>query len=379
MEEPPLRRATKLIFGGVAILTTTDATGGAGRDPLRVIIWGLGAMGRLMVPMIMADPGLKLVGAVSRRARSDGATDVSDIVGFDRPTGVAAWPTFEEAVRRSGGADVVLNATSSFVHEVVGELEACVAAGLDVVTIAEEMAYPWASRPDLADRLDRAARAAGVTILGTGVNPGFILDTLIALVSGATARVERVYASRVNDLSPYGPTVMRTQGVGLHPDEFTRKVADGTVVGHVGFPESMHLIAKALGVELSRVEEKREPIISTVRRETPHVVVEPGYVAGCRHSALGYVGDRAAIELDHPQQVHPGAEGVMTGDYIRLEGVPRIELRTSPEIPGGIATAAVAVNMLGPVVAAGPGVLTMIDLPMPMGSMRRDPEWIKYV
>lgn len=332
-----------------------------------------------MVPMVMADPGLQLVGAVSRRAQADGSTDIADIVGFDRPTGVTARPSFEEAVRHAGGAHVVLNATSSFVSEVAGELEACLEAGLDVVTIAEEMAFPWASQPELGDRLDRAARAAGHTILGTGVNPGFVLDTLIAVVSGATAHVERVYASRVNDLSPFGPTVMRTQGVGLHPDDFARQVNDGTVVGHIGFPESMHLIAKALGVKLTRVEQKREPIISTVRRETPHVVVEPGYVAGCRHSARGYIGDRLVIELDHPQQVRPEAEGVATGDYIRLEGVPRIELRTSPEIPGGIATAAVAVNMLAPVVAAEPGVLTMIDLPLPLGSMRRDPEWIKYV
>jgi 4-hydroxy-tetrahydrodipicolinate reductase len=329
--------------------------------------------------MVMADPRLELVGAVSRRAAEDGSTDIADIIGLDRRTGVGARRTLPEALESAGGADVVLHATSSFVREVAGEIHACLESRLDVVTIAEEMAYPWASAPETADELDEAARRRNRTILGTGVNPGFVLDTLIICLSGVTARVESVYASRVNDLSPFGPSVMRTQGVGLHPDEFARRVEDGTVVGHIGFPESMHLIAKALGVQLTRVEEKREPIVSSVRRETPHVTVEPGYVAGCRHSARGYVGDRVVIELDHPQQVRPEAEGTSTGDYIRIEGVPKIEIRTSPEIPGGLATAAVAVNMVEPVASAPAGLLTMLDFPVPRGSLARDKGWVDLV
>ncbi len=343
--------------------------------PVRVIVWGLGAMGRLMIPMVLADPELRLVGAVSRRAAGR-TVDTAELAGLSSPTGVPASATLEEAVERAGGADVVLHGTSSFVREVVGEIEACLDHHLDVVTIAEEMAYPWAADPGLSDRLDQVARERGRTILGTGVNPGFVLDTLIVVLSCVTAHVEKVYASRINDLSPFGPTVMRTQGVGLAPDEFVRRVADGTVVGHIGFPQSIHLIARALGLELTRVEESRDPIVSSVRRTTPHVVVEPGFVAGCRHSARGFVGDRVVIELDHPQQVHPGLEGVETGDYIRLTGHPTIELRTGPEIPGGVATAAIAVNMVRPVASARPGLLTVLDLPLPRGSARRRAEVI---
>jgi 4-hydroxy-tetrahydrodipicolinate reductase len=356
-----------------------NAGGSPAGRPVKVIIWGLGAMGRLMTAMVVADPGLHLVASVSRRASGAGTVDTADMVGLKRPTGAPVLGSLGAALERSGGADVVLHGTSSFVREVAGEIETCLDHRLNVVTIAEEMAYPWAGEPALAQRLHESAVARGRTILGTGVNPGFVLDTLIAVLSSATAHVESVYASRVNDLSPFGPTVMRTQGVGLAPDEFSRRVADGTVVGHIGFPESMHLIARALGVELSRVEQSREPIISSVRRETPHVVVEPGFVAGCRHTARGFSGDRVVIELDHPQQVRPEAEGVATGDYIRLKGIPDIEMRTSPEIPGGLATAALAVNMIHPVVEGAPGLLTMLDFPVPRGSARRNVELIADV
>ncbi len=345
--------------------------------PLRVVLWGLGAMGRLAARMILADPGLRLVGAVSRRVEAGKDVDVAELAGLHKPTGVFASRTIEAAASRAGGADIVLHATSSFVKEVAPEIEACLDNELDVVTIAEEMSYPWASSPSEGRRLDELARSSGHTILGTGVNPGFVLDTLIICLTGATGSVESVYAKRVNDLSPFGSTVMRTQGVGLSPDEFARSVADGTVVGHIGFPESMHLIAAALGVELEKVEQKREAIISSVRRETPHVVVKPGFVAGCRHSARGYAGGKVFIELEHPQQVRPEAEGVETGDYITIKGYPNIDIKTGPEIPGGIATAALAVNMLRPVADAKPGLLTMLDLPVPRGSAKRDAEVVK--
>jgi hypothetical protein len=348
----------------------------SGDGPVRVVLWGLGAMGKLMARLVLSDPDLKLVGGISKRLSGGqtGPGDIADIAGLNRPTGVAATASLAEALARSHGADVVLHATGSFVSEVKGEIESCLEHGLDVITIAEEMSYPWAARPDLADQLDRLARARGCTIVGTGVNPGFILDTLITVLTVAIGHVEFIHAKRVNDLSPYGPTVMRTQGVGLAVEEFKRGVDAGTVVGHVGFPESLHLIAKSLGVELSSIEQSREPIISSVRRETPHVVVQPGYVAGCRHSARGYVDGRLFIELEHPQQVRPEAEGVETGDFIRIEGYPSVSFRTGPELPGGIATAATAVNMIRPVVASGPGLLTMLDFPLPRGSARRSGE-----
>ncbi|HNY84598.1 MAG TPA: hypothetical protein PKK82_07030, partial [Anaerolineaceae bacterium] len=195
------------------------------------------------------------------------------------------------------------------------------------------------------------------------------LDLLVVMLTAGCQSVEHIEASRVNDLSPYGPTVMETQGVGMTPEAFRAGVANGTVVGHVGFPESIHMISSALGLGVDRIEETREPIISKVYRETPHVKVEPGMVAGCAHIGVGYRGDKEVIRLIHPQQIHPQLEQQDTGDYINIYGLPEIHMAIKPEIAGGKATMGIAVNMIPHVVAATPGLKRMIDLPTPAALM----------
>jgi 4-hydroxy-tetrahydrodipicolinate reductase len=142
-------------------------------------------------------------------------------------------------------------------------------------------------------------------------------------------------------------------------------VEDGTVVGHRGFPESIDMIAAAVGWEIERIEERREPIVSRVRRETPFATVAPGQVAGCLHTATAYRDGRRAITLVHPQQVEPQREGIETGDTIEIRGTPNLRLAGSPEIPGGTATVALAVNMIPRVMNAPPGLHSMADLPVP--------------
>jgi 4-hydroxy-tetrahydrodipicolinate reductase len=121
------------------------------------------------------------------------------------------------------------------------------------------MTYPAGTSPQLADTLHRLAVADGVAVLGTGINPG----------TGVCAHIESITATREKDLSPYGPTVPKSQGVGLTPKAFQRGLEDGTVVGHVGFPQSLHMIADAMGWHLGRIDEKRAPIIAEGQRATP--------------------------------------------------------------------------------------------------------------
>jgi 4-hydroxy-tetrahydrodipicolinate reductase len=227
------------------------------------------------------------------------------------------------------------------------------------------MAYPACASPTLADELQELAVARGVSIIGTGINPGFVLDLLVIALTGVCARVDSITATRVNDLSPYGPTVLRSQGVGLTPEEFRTGLQEGTVVGHVGFRESIHMIAGAVDWQIDRVEENREPIVSPVYRETSFVKVQPGQVAGCLHTAIAYRDNKPAITLIHPQQIHPELEGIVTGDTIEIHGIPSLRMASSPEIPGGTATIALAVNMIPHVLNANPGLHTMADLPVP--------------
>ena len=202
-------------------------------------------------------------------------------------------------------------------------------------------------------------------MLGTGINPGFILDALPIALSSVCLRVARIEASRINYLSPFVPTVMSSQGVGTTVEQFEAGIADGTIVGHIGFQESISLIAKAMGWTIDEIVETREPIVTTVERSTPHVRVAPGDVCGCRHIGRGYSNGELKIELVHPQQIHPEMEGVDTGDYIKIVGDPDVRMVNSPEIPGGKGTYASTGNYIPLIAAAAPGIQTVVDMPLP--------------
>jgi 4-hydroxy-tetrahydrodipicolinate reductase len=336
-------------------------------EPIRVVQWGLGAMGAGMARLMLDKPGLAVVGAVDGRPDFLGR-DVGEVLGMESRLGVIVTDRPETALE-DAAPDVVTLATTSWVQKQMPDLRTVIGAGVNCVSIAEELAAPEAQSPELAAELDALAKANGVSVLGTGVNPGFVLDLLVVTLTGGCYVVDRIEASRVNDLSPYGPTVMATQGVGLTPSAFRAGVTDGSIVGHVGFPESIQMISDAIGLGVDRVEQTREPIISKVRRETPHVTVEPGMVAGCAHVGVGYHGGREVVRLVHPQQIHPQLEGHETGDYVHVYGVPEVHMAIQPEIAGGQATTAIAVNMIPHVVAASPGLKRMIDLPAPAALM----------
>lgn len=328
----------------------------------RIISWGLGAMGQGMARLILTKEGLELVGAIEKDQKKIGQ-DVGQFLNQSN-IGVTIKASLSE-VLADQKADLLLIATGSFTKEVFPQIKEGIQAGLNVLTIAEEMAYPEAQTADLASEINSLAKAKGVTVLGTGINPGFVLDTLILALTGVCLDVKAIKAARINDLSPFGPTVMRTQGVGTTPAQFAAGLESGDIVGHIGFQESIAMIAQRMGWELDEIEESREPIISNVYRETPHVKVEKGNVAGCRHVAYGKKNGEVLVSLEHPQQIHPHLEGVETGDYIEIIGDPHVKMAISPEIPGGKGTMACAVNMIPAVIKAEPGLVHMSDLPVP--------------
>ncbi len=333
---------------------------------IRVLQWGLGAMGSGMAKLALKKSGLKIVAAVDGYEGYNGK-DLGEVIGVEN-TGVIVTNK-PETVLDKEKVDVVVIATTSWTGKQMPDLRKILKAGINCISIAEEMSTPEAQNPELAKELDELAKANGVSILGTGVNPGYVLDLMVVMLTGGCHEVERIEASRVNDLSPYGPTVMETQGVGTSPEAFRAGVEAGTIVGHVGFPESIRMISDAVGLGVDRIEEIREPIVSSVRRETPHVVIEPGMVAGCAHIGIGYRGDKEVIRLIHPQQVHPQLEGQDTGDYINIYGTPEVHMAITPEYAGGIATQGIAVNMIPHVFAATPGLKRMIDMPTPAALM----------
>lgn len=328
---------------------------------IKVAVWGTGMMGQGLLGYILDRPkDIELVGVIDRHPEKHGRT-VGEVIGCDCDIPVTADSAAVLALK----PDVVCVLTASNLHEITDQVEAAILAEADVIGIAETLAFPWATDPEWAERIDALAREHGVSVLGTGINPGFVLDALPILLSSACLSIERIEAARINDLSPFGPTVMESQGVGTTVEQFEAGIADGSIVGHIGFQESVGLIAYALGWEIDEVVETREPIVSNVERSTPHVHVAPGNVAGCRHIARAYSKGELKIELVHPQQIHPHLEGIETGDYITIVGEPNISFHDGPEIPGGKGTYASIGNYIPLIGSAAPGIQTVVDMPLP--------------
>lgn len=344
------------------------------KDNVKVILWGFGAMGSGIADMLLNKKGVEIVGVCDTHPEKINKS-IFDILGIekgDRKEVIVSDKV--EDIITDKAADIVLLATDSFVKGAYNKIIYCLEKGINVITTAEEMAYPQAQEPELAKELHRVAKENGVTVLGTGINPGLIMDLLVVTLTGACIDVESIKAERVNDLSPFGPAVMHEQGVGITVDEFNRRIEEDDLAGHVGFPESINMITDALGWKLSdEIKLTKAPIVSSVYRKAPYAEVQAGDVAGCNMKGYGYVDGELKIEMLHPQQVEPHLENVKTGDYITIKGTPDISMKITPEVPGGIGTIAMTVNMIPNVINSRPGLKTMIDLPVPraiMGDMR---------
>jgi 4-hydroxy-tetrahydrodipicolinate reductase len=210
----------------------------------------------------------------------------------------------------------------------------------------------------LARKLDRRAKEADVTVLGAGVNPGFVMDVLPLVLTSPCQEVRSIAISRVVDTSTRRMQLQIKTGAGLSPTEFRFRVSDGSI-GHVGLRESLFMIAETMGWSLDEVKESIEPIIATRRWETGAFIVEKGRVAGVRQTAVAMAGNREAIRLD--LQMALGAE--QPRDSIVIDGKPPINLTIAGGIQGDQATAAIMVNLIPAVVKARSGLLTMRDLP----------------
>lgn len=261
------------------------------------------------------------------------------------------------------GADVVVIATTSFLRDVAADVETAVAAGSNVITTAEEAADPWANDAEVADRVDAAARERGVTVLGAGLNPGFAFDALVLTMCGVCPEVRSLRVARVVDLSGFGETVLRRIGVDYSAEEFAAGTAEGAITGHLGFPQSMRVVARGLGVQIERIEREMEPILAEQRLRASSLTVEPGRTAGFRQRYLAIAGGEPWFEALFTGHVAPAAAGLEPRDEIELDATPPVRVTTSPGMNPQTGSASVVANSVRRVVAAPPGWLTVGDLP----------------
>ncbi len=325
------------------------------RRPLKVVQFGMGAIGQGVARYLLSRKDLVLEAAIDHSPLLLGR-DVGDILGLQQPTGIFVSADAEQVLGRSRAQAVILT-TVSRLPQLAEPLRLCIQHGKNVVSSAEELLYPWVKYPELARKLDEEARAAGVTLVATGVNPGFVMDTLPILLSGVCSKVTSLRVQRHQDASRRRPSFLTKIGAGLSPEAFAEKMA-GNRLGHLGFTESMQMIAACLGWQLERTEEGIVPHIAARDIEAPPIQVARGRVAGIHQTAKGYINDKAVITLElqaclrHPKPV----------DSVIIEADPTVHSQLKGGIHGDIATFAILVNALPRVVQAPPGLKTVPEL-----------------
>jgi 4-hydroxy-tetrahydrodipicolinate reductase len=325
-------------------------------EKIRVIEYGLGPIGSGVARHVAERAGLELVGGVDIDPTKVGQ-DVGEAIGLGRELGFPVTATLAETLARTE-ADVVMHTTSSYFDLFQDQILEILDAGLHVVSTAEELSYPWLAHAKQAKAIDAAAKAAGKTVLGTGVNPGFLMDSLPLKITAICQRVDRIDVTRHMNASLRRGPFQKKIGSGMTVEQFKAKMAEGRM-GHVGLPESMHMIFDTLGKKLARYESGVEPVVADKLVKTDFYEVEPGKVRGLKQVARGYTEDGEFCTLTFIAALNEP----VNQDTIKITGVPDLEV-TLKGTNGDIATVAIAVNAIRSVFNAAPGLVTMTDLPI---------------
>jgi 4-hydroxy-tetrahydrodipicolinate reductase len=316
---------------------------------------GLGFIGQEIARAALASPEVELIGAVDTSPQLSGRP-LADVLGQPTPK-VKVTDSLERALGRRRGA-VLLHATGSRLPQVMDQLLDAIKLGVPVVSTCEELAFPFLKHPELATKLERAAQKAGVAVLGTGVNPGFIMDRLVATAGQACGPVRRVTVTRVVDARTRREALQRKVGAGLTEDEFFALV-DKEQLGHVGLVESAALCALGLGMDCDDYEEEIAPVLAEEDITGGAFPVRKGRVAGIFQSVVGLEDEQERVRLELTIAV--GAEDPK--DRIEIDSDPKVVV----EIPGGVAgdraTANTLVNAAPRLTAAEAGLLTVLELP----------------
>jgi 4-hydroxy-tetrahydrodipicolinate reductase len=256
--------------------------------------------------------------------------------------------------------DIVVLCTSSSLKAVWPQIEVVLEARRPIVSTTEELAYPWRTSRRLAGAIDRLARRSRVAVLGTGVNPGFVMDALPIVLTGVCERVERIAVSRVQDARVRRLPFQQKIGAGLTVHEFDARVAAGSV-RHVGLTESIAMIAAALGWKLDRITDEIAPRLADAPVASEWLSVPAGRVCGLIQDGTGYRKGEAIVRLH--MEAYLGAPE--SYESVEITGHPNVTMRIPGGVHGDIATASVVVNSIPKVLAAPPGLHTMLSLPIP--------------
>ncbi len=325
---------------------------------IRVMFYGLGPIGAAVVRQTATRKGFSVVGGIDIDPAKVGK-DLGDVVGLGRKLRVKVTNEVTKSIKQAK-PDVVILCTSSALSKVFPQIEGVLKLKVPIVSTTEELSYPVGTNRRLAKKIDKLAKKAKVAVLGTGVNPGFVMDALPIMLSGVCERVDRVTINRIQDASVRRLPFQQKIGSGLTREQFQKKVDQGTV-RHVGLAESVTMIADAFGWKLDKVTDEIQPVIAEKTVESEFLAVDPGYVCGIVQDGIGWKGGKPIVTLH--MEAYLGAPE--SYDSVLIEGSPRIEQKIAGGVHGDVATASITVNSIPKVIDAKPGLRTMRDAALP--------------
>ena len=259
-----------------------------------------------------------------------------------------------------GKPDIVFHTAVSRFKDAFTQVEPMARQGISVVSSCEELLFPQLREPKLAARLNQVCEANGSRVVGTGVNPGFVMDVLPVCLTGVSREVRAVHVQRVVDASTRREPLQRKIGSGWPPAKFRRLFKQGKA-GHAGLKESLALIAHCLNWKVHGIVETGDAVVADHDIRTRFLEVKKGETCGLHQHAEGKVGGKVRLTLDIKMYL----DAPDPHDAVQIEGEPPLEVVINGGVAGDQATVAALVNAARNLLQARPGLLLMTDLPVP--------------
>jgi hypothetical protein len=328
------------------------------RSPFRVAVYGTGRAGTELVRACLQRTDVRVVAGITTTPDKQGADLGAITVG--RPIGVDVVGDLD-AVLSGDDVDVLVHAGLGAPHEVAAILGPCAEAGIDAITVSGLIHPATALGACNAAALHERAVRGNARIVGTGVNPGFLLDTLAATWASMVSRVDRLTARRVADIRTWGDGVLDSEiGLGRAP-------AENEDNGSLSLRESLALLNDALCLDIDRSDERYEPVAAPSAREFRGRRVEIGQTVGFRRRAFGYRRETEVIQIEWLGIfcLDPHVDGAEESATVTIDGDDRVESHATGTFLANPypSTAARAVNAIGPLRTLPPGLYRPDQLP----------------
>ena len=324
-------------------------------EKIKVVICGVGPIGARIAEFIKDRSSLEITGAIDI-APDKAGRDLGEFIAAGKKTGVLIEKSAEKVLSRKK-VDVLVLTTMSSLAKIKDPLLEILSYGVNVVSTCEELSYPWITAPATAREIDDAAKKNGVSVLSTGVNPGFLMDFFPLVMTGVCRDIEKITVERIQNAANRRIPFQQKVGIGITVEEFHKRVAAGTL-RHVGLTESIHMISARMGWKIDKTSDTIEPVIADEDITVNGKLIKKGLVLGVKQTGLGISNGRELVTLRFK-----AAAGVSDSyDRIIIKGIPEIDSTIKNGVNGDIATCAIITNAIPVVLRAAPGLRTMADI-----------------